>query len=1728
MAKRRSTIFPEWTRLSAVTPLALEPRFMFDAAGAATGAEVAQDAAAQAEAQSVVDAEHSGDVASGDVDLDAIISETGALVSSSDPLSDRTDIAVIDTSVEGYEELVAGVTEGTEVILIDAADGGIRELAAALEGRSGIDSLQILSHGATGELRLGGDVLTADNLSDYADDLAAIGAAMDASGDILLYGCRVGEGGEGRALIDGLASLTRADIAASDDLTGSAAQGGDWLLEVATGSIEASAAITAAAQSAYDGLLVAPADENFNAQSFAPSSTMSFPVNGFTFTSDTEVVFVTAASTDSGFNYRLSSDDGAGDRALFVNADGAALEDGFGFKSTDNSNFKLVSFQIQNHQAGASLNVTLSVLSDTVQVGSGSFDLTTSSASSGITYTHDGDDGAVSPPSSGPYGTFTFDSTYQNVDEVRLVFTGGLNAGAFALDNIDISPAVTNAAPTVTGAPSDVTVTEDVASNVDLSAVTFADADGDSLTVTLAASAGTLAASSGGGVTVGGSGTGTLTLAGTAANINTFLDTTSNVKYTSASNANGNDAATLTITPNDGTVNGTAAVVNLDITAVNDDPTATGVPTDVTVTEDVASNVDLSAITLSDVDSGAGSVTFTLVASAGTLTSSSGGGVTVGGSGTGTLTLAGTVSNIDTFLNTASNIQYTGASNVNGNDAATLTLTVNDGGNTGSGGGGNVALGTVNLDITAVNDDPTATGVPTDVTVTEDVASNVDLSAITLSDVDSGAGSVTFTLVASAGTLTASSGGGVTVGGSGTGTLTLAGTVSNIDTFLNTASNIQYTGTSNLSGNDAATLTLTVNDGGNTGSGGGGNVALGTVNLDITAVNDDPTATGVPTDVTVTEDVASNVDLSAITLSDVDSGAGSVTFTLAASAGTLTASSGGGVTVGGSGTGTLTLAGTVSNIDTFLNTASNIQYTGASNANGNDAATLTLTVNDGGNTGSGGGGNVALGTVNLDITAVNDPPTLTATAQNPTFTEGGSAVTLFSSAAISTVETAQTLTGFAITVTNVSGTSADRLVIDGSTIALVNGATGSTSAPYDYAVALSGSTATITFSNGSATSGALQGILNAAQYSITGDDPTGSGATRVVTITSITDSGGGSATASVSVASTVTVSAVNDDPSATGVPTDVTVTEDVASNVDLSAISLSDVDSGTGSVTFTLAASAGTLTASSGGGVTVGGSGTGTLTLTGTVSNIDTFLNSASNVLYTSASNANGNDAATLTLTVNDGGNTGSGGGGNVALGTVNLDITAVNDDPSATGVPTDVTVTEDVASNVDLSAISLSDVDAGGGSVTFTLAASAGTLRASSGGGVTVAGSGTGTLTLTGTLASVDTFLNTASNVQYTGASNVSGNDAATLTLTLNDGGNTGSGGGGNVSLGTVNVDITAVEDAPVVSGTFTGAVTEGDVGDPPVTATGTLAISDADPGDNPQFADVSTTASDNGYGTFALSNGVWVYTLDQSTVQQLELGETLIDTITFTASDGTTQQLSVTISGSADVSSEVAPPPPPPPPVIDAQPEPTPTVVVESSSDTADAGTPISDSIGQTTSSAGNFATGSGLSAAVSGALGDTSTVGSSGTPVLSGLRSLSLGSSVGGGTGVRLVSGSAGGSVGAFGGGFGDPSGGDGGGLGDDFGDVWSGRSASPAESDTATYLTDGERLEISVQVAAAVGASGTAGGAGHDGHAQAEVVAHSLGFTAQLVAARSGGSTLAELALALGRHRPPHTI
>lgn len=140
---------------------------------------------------------------------------------------DGTNLLFVDQGVADYQQLLSGVAAGTEVHVLDPAQDAIAQITQTLLGRQGIASLQILSHGQAGGLQLGDDLLNLANLSGYAQQIQSWGNALTDDADILLYGCNVADGELGHAFVNILSHLTRADVAASDDLTGNSQRGGD-------------------------------------------------------------------------------------------------------------------------------------------------------------------------------------------------------------------------------------------------------------------------------------------------------------------------------------------------------------------------------------------------------------------------------------------------------------------------------------------------------------------------------------------------------------------------------------------------------------------------------------------------------------------------------------------------------------------------------------------------------------------------------------------------------------------------------------------------------------------------------------------------------------------------------------------------------------------------------------------------------------------------------------------------------------------------------------------------------------------------------------------------------------------------------------------------------------------------------------------------------------------------------------------------------------------------------------------------------------------------------------------------------------------------------------------------------------------------------------------------------------------------------------------------------------
>ncbi|MBX2826209.1 MAG: DUF4347 domain-containing protein, partial [Gammaproteobacteria bacterium] len=186
-------------------------------------------------------------------DTESTTSETGA----DDPLDETEEETAEATSAQGGAQ--SYLINGTLVYVLDQQSSAIDQITDVLAEQSDLAAIHIVSHGAVGQVRLGNESIDNTNLSDYAEILAQWGDALSENGDILLAGCEIGQDVTGMDFLESFADLTKADIAASDDDTGNAAQGGDWELEVAVGSVEAEMLLDAGNAAAFAGLL-APGD----------------------------------------------------------------------------------------------------------------------------------------------------------------------------------------------------------------------------------------------------------------------------------------------------------------------------------------------------------------------------------------------------------------------------------------------------------------------------------------------------------------------------------------------------------------------------------------------------------------------------------------------------------------------------------------------------------------------------------------------------------------------------------------------------------------------------------------------------------------------------------------------------------------------------------------------------------------------------------------------------------------------------------------------------------------------------------------------------------------------------------------------------------------------------------------------------------------------------------------------------------------------------------------------------------------------------------------------------------------------------------------------------------------------------------------------------------------------------------------------------------------------------
>ncbi|OBY88783.1 adhesin [Pseudomonas sp. AU11447] len=234
-AKYRSKLFQP-----AAHALALEQRILFDGAAAAAVDQQHHDSSAGAEAK--------------DTAKPATAVEARAQAAAPAQAAPR-NLVVIDARLENRDQLAANLPVGTTALVVDAGQDAIAAISSALAQLGKVDSIQIFSHGATGQFTLGNQTFTSQSVDQLGDRLSAWRGELNAGADIQLYGCDVGAGSAGQALVNELARWTGADVGASSNATGSTSAGGDWNLEVRAGDVDKTIALSASTLVDFQGLL---------------------------------------------------------------------------------------------------------------------------------------------------------------------------------------------------------------------------------------------------------------------------------------------------------------------------------------------------------------------------------------------------------------------------------------------------------------------------------------------------------------------------------------------------------------------------------------------------------------------------------------------------------------------------------------------------------------------------------------------------------------------------------------------------------------------------------------------------------------------------------------------------------------------------------------------------------------------------------------------------------------------------------------------------------------------------------------------------------------------------------------------------------------------------------------------------------------------------------------------------------------------------------------------------------------------------------------------------------------------------------------------------------------------------------------------------------------------------------------------------------------------------------
>ena len=186
---------------------------------------------------------------------------------SADDMSDQQlleparQLLVIDERVDDIDDLFKDILENSharstfDIVRINDESSGIEQISDVLSSGAEYSAVHIVSHGSEASLQLGSLELNQDNIGAHTAELSGWASGLTLDADILLYGCDVAGNVDGEFFVEQLSSITGADVAASDDLTGHADLGGDWEFEYFAGEVQTDVAFSYTTQATWREVL---------------------------------------------------------------------------------------------------------------------------------------------------------------------------------------------------------------------------------------------------------------------------------------------------------------------------------------------------------------------------------------------------------------------------------------------------------------------------------------------------------------------------------------------------------------------------------------------------------------------------------------------------------------------------------------------------------------------------------------------------------------------------------------------------------------------------------------------------------------------------------------------------------------------------------------------------------------------------------------------------------------------------------------------------------------------------------------------------------------------------------------------------------------------------------------------------------------------------------------------------------------------------------------------------------------------------------------------------------------------------------------------------------------------------------------------------------------------------------------------------------------------------------